>query len=57
MSMKLLKKGAEGDIFLTSWNKKKAILKARKKKDYRNSSLDQKLENNELFVNVKLFLK
>ncbi len=32
MSMKLLKKGAEGDIFLTSWNKKKAILKARKKK-------------------------
>jgi tRNA A-37 threonylcarbamoyl transferase component Bud32 len=27
--MKLIKKGAEGDIFLTSWNKKKAILKAR----------------------------
>ena len=43
MSMKLLKKGAEGDIFLTSWNKKKAILKARKKKDYRNSSLDQRI--------------
>lgn len=43
MSMKLLKKGAEGDIFLTSWNKKKAILKARKKKDYRNSTLDQRL--------------
>lgn len=41
--MKLLKKGAEGDIFLTSWNNKKAILKARKKKDYRNSSLDQKI--------------
>jgi len=30
--MKLLKKGAEGDIFLTSWNKKKAILKAKEKK-------------------------
>ena len=43
MSMKLLKKGAEGDIFLTSWNKKKAILKARKKKDYRNSALDQRI--------------
>jgi len=43
MSMKLIKKGAEGDIFLTSWNKQKAILKARKKKDYRNSSLDQRI--------------
>ncbi len=43
MAMKLLKKGAEGEIFLTSWNKKKAILKARKKKDYRNSSLDQRI--------------
>ena len=43
MSMKLLKKGAEGDIFLISWNKKKAILKARKKKDYRNPSLDQRI--------------
>ena len=43
MSMKLLKKGAEGDIFLISWNKKKAILKARKKKDYRNSLLDQRI--------------
>jgi TP53 regulating kinase-like protein len=41
--MKLLKKGAEGDIFLTTWNKKKAILKNRKKKDYRNSSLDQRI--------------
>jgi len=43
MSMKLLKKGAEGDIFLITWNKKKAILKARKKKDYRNSLLDQRI--------------
>jgi len=43
MSMKLLKKGAEGDIFLTTWNKKKAILKDRKKKDYRNSLLDQRI--------------
>ncbi len=43
MSMKLLKKGAEGDIFLTSWNKEKAILKDRKKKDYRNAALDQRI--------------
>ena len=41
--MKLIKKGAEGDIFLTSWNKQKAILKARKKKDYRNESLDKRI--------------
>ena len=41
--MKIIKKGAEGDIFLTSWNNKKAILKSRKKKDYRNSSLDQRI--------------
>ncbi|HSG74027.1 MAG TPA: KEOPS complex kinase/ATPase Bud32 [Nitrosopumilaceae archaeon] len=41
--MKLIKKGAEGDIFLTSWNKKKAILKSRKKKDYRNESLDKRI--------------
>ncbi len=43
MSMKLLKKGAEGDIFLTTWNNKKAIIKSRKKKDYRNPSLDQRI--------------
>ena len=41
--MKLIKKGAEGDLFLTKWNKKKSILKSRKKKDYRNTSLDQRI--------------
>jgi len=41
--MKLLKKGAEGDIYLTSWNYQKAILKERKKKDYRHPILDQKI--------------
>ena len=61
MSMKLIKKGAEGDIFLTSWNKKKAILKARKKKDYRNSTLDQRLRKQrtirecEIISEVKAF--
>ncbi len=41
--MQLIKKGAEGDIFLTIWNKKKSIIKSRKKKDYRNITLDQRI--------------
>lgn len=41
--MKLLKKGAEADIYLTLWNGKKAILKIREKKDYRNSILDKRI--------------
>jgi TP53 regulating kinase-like protein len=41
--MKLLKKGAEGDLFLTTWFTKKAILKIRKKKAYRNLELDEKI--------------
>jgi len=41
--MKLIRKGAEGDLFLTTWNGKEAILKSRKKKGYRNSSLDYRL--------------
>ena len=43
MIMQLIKKGAEGDIFVTDWNNKKAIKKHRKTKDYRNSSLDQRI--------------
>jgi TP53 regulating kinase-like protein len=41
--MKLIKKGAEADIYLTSWNGNKSILKLREKKDYRNSTLDRKI--------------
>ena len=41
--MKLIRRGAEGDIFFTTWNGQEAILKSRKKKDYRNSSLDNRL--------------
>ena len=41
--MKLIRRGAEGDIFFTTWNSQKAILKSRKKKDYRNSSIDYRL--------------
>ena len=41
--MKLLKKGAEGDIFLTKHESVLAILKTRKKKQYRNEILDDKI--------------
>ena len=41
--MKLINRGAEADVYSTMWNKKKAILKIRKKKSYRNSLLDQKI--------------
>ena len=41
--MKLIKKGAEGDLYLTSFNKNPAIVKIRKKKDYRNPILDSKI--------------
>ena len=34
--MKLIRKGAEGDLFFTTWNGKESILKSRKKKEYRN---------------------
>ncbi len=41
--LKLIKKGAEADIFITSWNEKKTILKIRKKKEYRNDILDTRI--------------
>ena len=41
--MKLVKKGAEADIYTTSWNGQISILKIRKKKDYRISSLDARI--------------
>jgi len=59
--MKLLKMGAEGDLYLTKWNNQKAILKARKKKDYRNTILDHKLRKqrtireSEIISEVKSF--
>ena len=59
--MKLLKKGAEGDLFFTVWNKQKAILKARKEKNYRNSQLDNRIRKqrtrreSEIISEVKSF--
>jgi len=41
--MKLLKKGAEADIYLTKWGNSHAILKVRKVKKYRNPILDAKI--------------
>ena len=41
--MKLVNRGAEADVYSTVWNKKKAILKIRKTKSYRNTLLDQKI--------------
>lgn len=41
--MKLIKKGAEADIYQTQWQNSKAILKIRKSKNYRNHILDTKI--------------
>ena len=41
--MKLMKKGAEADIYQIMWQNSKAILKIRKPKNYRNSTLDSKI--------------
>ena len=41
--MKLIKKGAEADIYQTQWHSSKAILKIRKIKNYRNNMLDSKI--------------
>lgn len=41
--MRLLKKGAEGDIFLTRYENTQAVLKTRKKKQYRNQILDDRI--------------
>lgn len=41
--MKLIKKGAEADIYVTEWQNSDAILKIRKSKNYRNPILDKNL--------------
>ena len=41
--MKLIKKGAEADIYETKWHNSNAILKIRKIKNYRNPHLDLKI--------------
>ena len=59
--MKLIKKGAEADIYLTIWNEKRSILKIREKKDYRNPILDKRIREqrtireSEIMADVKSF--
>ena len=43
MLMKLIKKGAEADIYTGTWKNSKSLFKIRKIKTYRNSSLDSKI--------------
>jgi len=45
MLVKLVKKGAEGDIYLTKHDGKPAILKTRRKKSYRNPELDSRIRH------------
>ena len=41
--MKLMKKGAEADIYTGTWKNSKSLFKIRKIKTYRNNSLDSKI--------------
>ena len=41
--MKLIKKGAEADIYTGTWKNSKSLFKIRKIKSYRNTSLDSKI--------------
>jgi TP53 regulating kinase-like protein len=59
--MKILKKVAEADVYLSTWNGKKSILKIRKEKKYRNPSLDtgirkqRTIRESQLLSHVKSF--
>ena len=59
--MKLIKKGAEADIYQSTWNNKNAIFKIRKIKNYRNSLLDSRirkqrtLKESQILSQVKSF--
>ena len=59
--MKLLKKGAEADIYQTRWQNSNAILKIRKPKNYRNNILDSKIrkyrtiKESQIISNAKRF--
>jgi len=52
--LKLLKRGAEADIYLTTWNGLKSILKIRKKKDYRNEILDTRIRTSRTIREAKM---
>lgn len=52
--MKLIKKGAEADIYLTSWDGKKSVLKVRKRKEYRNEVLDSRIRSTRTVREAKM---
>ena len=52
--MKLLKKGAESDIYSIKWNGKNAIKKIRKPKYYRNKLLDDKIRRKRTFREAEM---
>ncbi len=52
--MRLVKKGAEADIYLTTWNGKKSILKIRKRKEYRNEILDNRIRTQRTIKETKM---
>lgn len=52
--MKLIKKGAEADIYITTWNGQNSILKIRKKKDYRITSLDFRIRTQRTIREAKM---
>ena len=41
--MRLLKRGAEGDLFESTWNQKRCVIKERRPKAYRNPQLDYRI--------------
>lgn len=55
--MKLIKKGAEADIYVTIWNGLDSILKIRKKKDYRVHSLDMRIRTLRTIREAKMILE
>ena len=47
--MKILKKGAEADVYISSWDGKKSVLKIRKEKKYRNPRLDERFRKQKYY--------
>ena len=55
--MKLIKKGAEGDLYFSKWNNQKAIIKIRKKKKYRNLQLDSRIRKQRTLREAQIISK
>ncbi|MFH1257265.1 MAG: KEOPS complex kinase/ATPase Bud32 [Candidatus Diapherotrites archaeon] len=55
--MKLLKKGAEAELYLTEFLERKALLKKRAPKKYRNQLLDEKIRRERTAIECSLLHK